>query len=43
MGLLTFFFLFLIGYVGVSALASIQVSYGAFDKDMSPQAQKKAQ
>ncbi|KAK4157207.1 BIG/ATPase V1 complex, subunit S1 [Chaetomidium leptoderma] len=28
-------------YVGLSALSSLEVSYGAFDKDMGPAAQKK--
>jgi hypothetical protein len=27
--------------VGLKALASLEVSYGAFDKDMAPAAQKK--
>lgn len=27
--------------VGLKALASLEVSYGAFDKDMGPAAQKK--
>lgn len=30
-----------IGAVGVKALASLEVSYGAFDKEMGPAAQKK--
>lgn len=30
-------------YVGLSAVASLQVSYGAFDKEMGPAAQKKQQ
>lgn len=30
-------------YVGLSAVASLQVSYGAFDKEMGPAAQKKNQ
>lgn len=30
-------------YVGLSAVASLEVSYGAFDKEMGPAAQKKAQ
>jgi hypothetical protein len=29
--------------VGLSALSSLQVSYGAFDKEMGPAAQKKLQ
>lgn len=28
-------------YVGLSAVSSLQVSYGAFDKEMGPAAQKK--
>ena len=30
-------------YVGISAVAGLQVSYAAFDKEMGPAAQKKAQ
>ncbi|KAJ4389305.1 hypothetical protein N0V93_006771 [Gnomoniopsis smithogilvyi] len=30
-------------YAGLSAVASLEVSYGAFDKEMGPAAQKKAQ
>lgn len=30
-------------WAGLSAVASLQVSYGAFDKEMGPAAQKKAQ
>ncbi|KAI1319878.1 BIG1-domain-containing protein [Xylariaceae sp. FL0255] len=30
-------------YTGISAVASLQVSYGAFDKEMGPAAQKKQQ
>lgn len=30
-------------WVGLSAVGSLQVSYGAFDKEMGPSAQKKAQ
>lgn len=29
--------------VGLNALSSLQVSYGAFDKEMGPAAQKKMQ
>ena len=29
--------------VGLSAISSLQVSYGAFDKEMGPAAQKKLQ
>jgi hypothetical protein len=32
----------ILGY-GISALASLEVSYGAFDKEMGPSAQKKQQ
>ncbi len=35
--------LFLILYVGVSAVSSLQVSYFAFSKEMGPTAQKKQQ
>lgn len=41
MSLLVVIFLFSILGVGVSALQSLQVSYGAFEKDMGPAAQKK--
>ncbi|EFX05738.1 hypothetical protein CMQ_3807 [Grosmannia clavigera kw1407] len=41
MGLSTFFVLLSILYVGLAALSSLEVSYGAFDKDISPTAQKK--
>ena len=40
MGLVTFLLLFVIGYTGVSALGSLQVSYAAFDKENGPQAQR---
>lgn len=30
-------------WAGLSAVASLQVSYGAFDKEMGPAAQKKQQ
>ena len=43
MGLLVAFILLSILYVGVSAVASLQVSYAAFDKEMGPAAQKKQQ
>ena len=43
MGLLTMFLLLSIGFVGVSALQSLQVSYAAFDKENGPAAQKKQQ
>ena len=41
MGLVTGFILIAILSVGFSALGSLQVSYGAFDKEMGPAAQKK--
>lgn len=41
MGLTALFLLLSILYVGISALASLEVSYGAFDKDASPIVQKK--
>ncbi|RDW74119.1 hypothetical protein BP5796_07561 [Coleophoma crateriformis] len=41
MGLLTTFFLLSILGVGLKALTSLQVSYGAFDKEMGPAAHKK--
>ncbi|KAI4195205.1 MAG: hypothetical protein LQ350_007327 [Teloschistes chrysophthalmus] len=43
MGLLVAIPLFLIGYVGVAGVGSLQVSYAAFDKEMGPAAQKKVQ
>lgn len=43
MSLAVFFLLLTILYVGLSAAASLQVSYGAFDKEMGPFAQKKQQ
>ncbi|KAL9010758.1 MAG: hypothetical protein Q9173_004337 [Seirophora scorigena] len=43
MGLLIAIPLFLILYVGVSAVGSLQVSYAAFDREMGPAAQKKGQ
>jgi len=43
MGLLVVFILLAILSVGLSALGSLQVSYGAFDKEMGPAAQKKQQ
>jgi hypothetical protein len=43
MALITFIILMSILYAGISALASLQVSYGAFDKEMGPAAQKKQQ
>ncbi|KAL1897318.1 hypothetical protein Sste5346_004054 [Sporothrix stenoceras] len=43
MSLIVFFILLTILYVGLSAVASLKVPYGAFDKDMGPSAQKKQQ
>ena len=43
MGLLTGLIMLAIGSVGVNAVSSLQVSYGAFDKDNGPAAQKKQQ
>ncbi|KAJ8125179.1 hypothetical protein O1611_g8463 [Lasiodiplodia mahajangana] len=43
MGLIALVILMSILYAGISALASLQVSYGAFDKEMGPAAQKKQQ
>ncbi|KAI9728989.1 MAG: hypothetical protein M1828_000074 [Chrysothrix sp. TS-e1954] len=43
MGLVAAFLLLPILYVGVSAVASIEVSYHAFSKEMGPGAQRKAQ
>ena len=43
MGLLAGALLVAILSVGISAVSSLQVSYGAFDKEMGPAAQKKAQ
>ena len=43
MGLLAMFFLLSIGFVGVTALQSLTVSYAAFDKENGPAAQKKQQ
>lgn len=41
MGLLVSFILISILYVGVNGVASLQVSYAAFDKEMGPATQKK--
>jgi len=41
MGLLVSFILVSILYVGINGVASLQVSYAAFDKEMGPPAQKK--
>lgn len=43
MGLITVFFLVTILGVGLNALSSLQVSYGAFDKEMGPATSKKQQ
>ncbi|KAI0397263.1 BIG1-domain-containing protein [Xylariaceae sp. FL0594] len=43
MGLIALFILISILYVGISAVASLQVPYGAFEKEMGPAAQKKQQ
>jgi len=41
MALVTLLILLSILGAGLKAVASLQVSYGAFDKDMGPAAQKK--
>ncbi|KAI9046489.1 hypothetical protein LZ554_009236 [Drepanopeziza brunnea f. sp. 'monogermtubi'] len=43
MGLLVSLLLLSILWVGISAISSLEVSYGAFDKEMGPAAQKKQQ
>lgn len=43
MGFLGAVIMFAMLWAGLSAVASLQVSYGAFDKEMGPAAQKKAQ
>jgi hypothetical protein len=43
MGFFVGFILLSIAYVGISALASLQVSYAAFEKESSQLASKKAQ
>lgn len=43
MGLMVSFLLFMILYVGITAVASLQVSYFAFSKEMGPSGQKKVQ
>lgn len=43
MGLLVGFLLLSILYVAISGVASLQVSYAAFDREMGPAAQKKQQ
>lgn len=41
MGFIAAFVMLSILYVGLSGLSSLEVSYGAFDKEMGPAAQKK--
>lgn len=43
MGLVSLVVLMSILYAGISAVASLEVPYGAFDKEMGPAAQKKQQ
>ena len=43
MGLLVGFLLVGILYTAISGVASLQVSYAAFDKEMGPAAQRKQQ
>lgn len=43
MGVSVSIVLFLILYVGISAVAGLEVSYFAFSKEMGPAAQKKQQ
>lgn len=43
MAFLVIFILGSILFVGVSAVASLKVPYGAFEKEMGPAAQKKQQ
>jgi hypothetical protein len=43
MGILVSLLLLSILSVGISAISSLEVSYGAFEKEMGPAAQKKAQ
>jgi hypothetical protein len=43
MGIIAAIVLFSLLGVGLRALASLEVSYGAFEKDMGPAAQKKQQ
>ena len=43
MGFLAGFILLMILYVGISALASLQVSYAAFDKEQGQLATRKTQ
>ena len=43
MGLIVILPLFMILYVGISAVGSLQVSYAAFDREMGPQTAMKGQ
>ena len=43
MGLVAAFVMLSIVYIGLAALSSLEVSYGAFEKEMGPAAQKKQQ
>jgi hypothetical protein len=43
MAFVALFIVMSIAYIGIAALSSLQVSYGAFEKDMGPTAQKKQQ
>lgn len=43
MGLLAMFLMMAILHVGLQALGSLQVPYGAFEKEMGPAAQRKNQ
>lgn len=43
MALITLIVLMTILYGGIAAVASLEVPYGAFDKEMGPAAQKKQQ
>lgn len=43
MGLVVSLLLFLILYVGVSAISGLEISVAAFSKEMGPAAQKKQQ
>lgn len=43
MGLFVSFILLMILYVGIKAIAGLDVSYMAFSKEMGPQQQKKLQ
>lgn len=41
MGLVAVLLMLAILYVGLSAVSSLEIPYGAFDKEMGPAAQKK--